>query len=53
MSKHWSDFKYAKERMQICKSCEFFLKYQVCKKCGCFMPLKIAVKSALCPLGKW
>jgi len=53
MSKHWSDFEYAKERMKICESCQSFHKFQVCKKCGCFMPLKIAIKSATCPLDKW
>jgi hypothetical protein len=43
----------AKERLDICSSCEFFFKNQICKKCGCFMLLKVKLDKAKCPVGKW
>jgi len=44
----------AKNRLDICKSCEHFIKLShQCKKCGCFMNLKSKLKDATCPIGKW
>ena len=44
----------AAERLEICKGCEFFRqKTQTCQKCGCFMKLKVKLKAAVCPIGKW
>lgn len=44
--------KIAEERLNICKSCEMFLK-GICKSCGCYMPLKTRIAHASCPLEKW
>ena len=44
----------AKNRLDICRSCEHFIKLSnQCKKCGCFMNLKSKLKDATCPIGKW
>jgi hypothetical protein len=42
------------ERLNICRGCEFFnSRLEKCKKCGCFMKLKVSLKNAKCPIGKW
>ena len=41
-------------RLDICKSCEHFLKLTAsCKECGCFMKAKTWLSSAKCPVDKW
>lgn len=41
-------------RLDICKKCpELIDLTKQCKKCGCIMPLKVKLKEASCPLGKW
>ena len=46
--------KKAEERMEICKSCEFFQAYvKRCSQCGCFMEAKTMFPDSRCPLGKW
>jgi len=48
-----SDFIY-QQRMQICNSCEEFVKtLKVCKSCGCFMPAKAKIANLRCPKDKW
>lgn len=50
-----------KERLNICKECEFFhTEKQYCKLCGCNCNLhkspfvnKLRMKSQKCPRGKW
>lgn len=43
-----------KERLQICKGCEFFnVRKQRCGKCGCKLKLKAGWLSESCPVGKW
>lgn len=43
-----------KERYDICKNCEAFIKLTCqCKECGCFMKLKTKLQQAQCPLRKW
>ena len=43
-----------KARREACESCEHFRKSDKrCSKCGCFMYLKVAVKRARCPDGRW
>lgn len=43
-----------KNRLDICMSCpELISITNQCKKCGCIMPLKVKLKEAVCPLGKW
>lgn len=52
-SKRTSEEVY-KERMDICKSCEFlFTPTNQCTQCGCFMNIKTRINEAYCPLGKW
>lgn len=42
------------ERMEICKSCKFFVSLtQQCTKCGCIMPAKTTLPNASCPIHKW
>ena len=42
------------KRMEICRSCEFFVSItQQCKKCGCIMPAKTKLAEAFCPVHKW
>ena len=44
-----------KERMEICKKCEFYQAdgNPTCAKCGCFLKVKTAWASESCPIGKW
>lgn len=45
---------FAKERFNICLSCENFIKMTAqCKKCGCFMAAKTKLAEAACPIQKW
>ena len=42
------------KRLDICSTCEHLIKFtHQCKKCGCFMKLKVKLKNASCPIGKW
>ena len=44
-----SDIRYAK-----CLECPSLIKStKQCKECGCFMAMKVKLKNAACPLGKW
>ena len=45
---------FAKERYNICKTCEAFNnQVKVCAECYCFMPAKVILKFAKCPIDKW
>lgn len=44
----------AQERYDICKLCDNLISLtSQCKKCGCFMKMKVKLKEAECPIGKW
>jgi hypothetical protein len=44
----------ANNRIAICRECPEFIKAtSQCKQCGCFMKMKVKLKDATCPLGKW
>jgi len=44
----------AEDRMDVCRSCEHFLKMTgQCKKCGCIMAIKTKLPNATCPINKW
>lgn len=44
----------ADKRYDICKKCpELINATKQCKKCGCIMSLKVKLKNARCPIGKW
>ena len=47
------DNKSAEARMDICKDCPFLKHNFQCRKCGCMMNVKVKVKGATCPIGKW
>jgi hypothetical protein len=48
------DDKIFNERIDICKSCEFYNKsYNKCNVCGCFLDIKATWNSEKCPTGKW
>jgi hypothetical protein len=49
-----SEKELAEQRLSICHQCPRFGEAtKHCKECGCFMPLKVKLKDAKCPLGKW
>jgi len=42
------------KRFDICMACpELIQATKQCKQCGCFMKMKVKLKRAQCPLGKW
>lgn len=44
----------ANERFEICKLCPRLIQItNQCRECGCFMNLKVKLKAATCPIGKW
>ena len=44
----------AQSRLDVCNGCDsFFQETKRCRECGCFMKLKVKLKEAVCPLGKW
>jgi hypothetical protein len=44
----------ARSRLDVCEECpELIGLTKQCKQCGCLMPLKVKLKNAECPLGKW
>jgi hypothetical protein len=44
----------AQARLDICEKCpELVGLAKQCKQCGCVMTLKVKLKNAKCPLGKW
>lgn len=42
-----------KQRLDICRSCDQYMRMDKCAMCGCIMPIKVALPHASCPLGKW
>lgn len=48
------DEQKASDRYAICLECpELINATKQCKQCGCFMALKVKLKNAECPIGKW
>ena len=42
------------DRYAICEECpELIGATKQCRKCGCFMKIKVKLKNAECPIGKW
>lgn len=41
------------ERSELCNSCPSYSKLKICAECKCIMPLKVKIKAAVCPIGKW
>ena len=53
-NKEHSSDEEANLRLAICEVCPSLLKMtHQCKECGCFMKIKVKLKEAECPLGKW
>ncbi len=43
-----------KERLDICKRCDYFSPRQSrCKQCGCYLSHKIKFAISKCPIEKW
>lgn len=42
-----------KERMEICKQCDYYSNQKRCKKCGCFLSHKVLFEVSKCPINKW
>lgn len=41
-------------RFATCLECPSLIQStKQCKECGCFMAMKVKLKNATCPLGKW
>jgi len=54
MTKYFVKNEIRKERLDICKSCEYYFKPTGnCKKCGCFMRIKTTLSFTECPIGLW
>lgn len=52
------DYELSKERLEICKTCNFLHnngndKLIRCNKCGCLLTIKTLFKSQSCPISKW
>jgi hypothetical protein len=44
----------AEDRLAICIECPRLIhSTKQCRECGCFMALKVKLKDATCPIGKW
>jgi hypothetical protein len=42
------------KRYETCLGCPRLLQStKQCRECGCFMALKVKIKEATCPIGKW
>jgi hypothetical protein len=41
------------QRSEICSNCPSYSVLKICAECRCIMPLKVKIKSAVCPIGKW
>ena len=53
-SKNHVDPQVAKQRLSMCIECDrLFSLTNQCKECGCFMPVKVKLREADCPIGKW
>ena len=52
-----ADFNEIKNRLQICRSCEYkrgeTLKNMKCQICECSIRYKVRLTSSACPEGKW
>lgn len=54
LSTEWIEEDESSKRFDICKSCPELIKLtKQCKQCGCFMAVKVKLKAAVCPIGKW
>ena len=41
------------QRSELCNNCPSYSRLKICAECGCIMPLKVKIKSSVCPIGKW
>jgi hypothetical protein len=41
------------QRSELCNTCPSYSRLKICAECGCIMPLKVKIKAAVCPIGKW
>jgi hypothetical protein len=41
------------QRSELCNNCPSYSVLKICAECSCIMPLKVKIKAAVCPIGKW
>ena len=41
------------QRSELCSNCPSYSLLKICAECRCIMPLKVKIKSTVCPIGKW
>jgi hypothetical protein len=41
------------QRSELCNNCPSYSQLKICAECRCIMPLKVKIKSSVCPIGKW
>lgn len=50
----YGDDEVARSRYAICLECPRLIRTtKQCRECGCFMQLKVKLRDAVCPVGKW
>lgn len=50
----YGDEDVARSRYEICLECPRLIRTtKQCRECGCFMQLKVKLRDAVCPIGKW
>lgn len=40
------------KRLKACGSCNYYSGSR-CSQCGCYVNIKVGIKAAVCPVGKW
>jgi len=49
-----ADEQVSESRLETCLECSELINVtKQCKQCGCVMTMKVKLKLATCPLGKW
>jgi len=41
------------QRSELCNNCPSYSVLKICAECSCIIPLKVKIKAAVCPIGKW
>jgi len=42
-----------RERLEVCKSCDYLALGSTCKLCGCFVHIKAGYTNASCDINRW
>ncbi len=49
----FADDAVRRERLEVCKKCEYLALGSTCKLCGCFVHLKARYAAASCDINRW